>query len=291
MSISSQSFLIPYVPILLLWHLLKPNSSKQINQNFLNFLPFSSRAFVPIASGTHVVVDGGFLIQNKVFWKKDLTFGDIACSTVSSVLKQFGSNMTVVFDGYPSEPTTKDHADRSHLPKSGVGNSVDVTSSKRLVLNRETFLSNSQNKQQFINLISEAFIDKGINVKHAFADADELIASTVIQKAMHQNVCLIGEDTDLIVLIWQKWSSQCNAVTVQTRQRIWNIQALVESNSFQSFICLVHAFLGCDTTSRIFSIGKNKVLKDPDLCRTFAKEAEIFYDLRKKVRQVLVRDL
>ena len=53
---------------------------------------------------------------------------------------------------------------------------------------------------------------------------------------------------------------------------------MVESNSFQSFICLVHAFLGCDTTSRIFSIGKNKVLiKDPDLCRTFAKEAEIFY--------------
>ena len=59
--------------------LLKANKPKLLE----DFLPFSSPAFVPIASGTHVVVDGGFLIQNKVFWKKDLTFGDIACSTVS----------------------------------------------------------------------------------------------------------------------------------------------------------------------------------------------------------------
>ena len=46
----------------------------------------------------------------------------------------------------------------------------------------------------------------------------------------------------------------------------------------QSSILLIHAFLGCDTTSRIHNIGKGKVFQDKRLQAIFDEKSSVFYD-------------
>ena len=69
------------------------------------------------------VVDGGYLIRSKVYWKKNSKFEHIVRNTVAFVLQHYGSNATVVFDGYPNKTT----------PKSGVGSSVAVALANKLL--------------------------------------------------------------------------------------------------------------------------------------------------------------
>lgn len=63
------------------------------------------------------------------------------------------------------------------------------------------FLANIENKQNFINLLSAKMLEKGIKTKHADADADVLIALTAIESAKTKPTVLLGEDTDLLVLL------------------------------------------------------------------------------------------
>jgi hypothetical protein len=53
--------------------------------------------------------DGGFLMH-KVRRVKGSTFRDILASYTTFVARHFGSTACIVFDGYGSGPTTKDHA-------------------------------------------------------------------------------------------------------------------------------------------------------------------------------------
>ena len=58
---------------------------------------------------------------------------------------------------------------------------------------KETFLANSENKQCFIELLSKTMQENGIVTKHAFSDADVLIAKTAIQSALKAQTVLLGE--------------------------------------------------------------------------------------------------
>jgi len=58
----------------------------------------------------HYVLDGGSLIH-RLPWKEGTTFGNIASSYVQFTLRNYGQ-ATVVFDGYPDAPSTKDNMHR-----------------------------------------------------------------------------------------------------------------------------------------------------------------------------------
>ena len=106
----------------------------------------------------------------------------------------------VVFDGYVSGPSTKDNA---HLRRSK-GNSLPTdlfTEDMLLKMKKENFLRNADNKQRMINLISDKLCLSGINVLHGKGDADYLIVMISKESAKHRNTVLIGDDTDLLVLI------------------------------------------------------------------------------------------
>jgi len=62
-------------------------------------------------------------------------------------------------------------------------------------------LANRENKQAFINLLGEKFIESEIAVKYAEADADVLIALTAVESSHTRPTILLGEDTDLLVLL------------------------------------------------------------------------------------------
>ena len=108
----------------------------------------------------------------------------------------------VVFDGYISGPTIKDvaHERRSKCLK---GNQTIFYRNTPFKSKKESFLSNIVNKQNFINLFSEYLEAIGCQVLHAQNDADLLIVDTAVVAAAESgsSIVIIGEDTDLLVLL------------------------------------------------------------------------------------------
>ena len=66
---------------------------------------------------------------------------------------------------------------------------------------KEEFLANKVNKQKFILHLGERLQQLGCTVNHAEGDADLLIAQTAIQSARSLSTVLVGDDTDLLVLL------------------------------------------------------------------------------------------
>ena len=126
---------------------------------------------------------------------------------------------------------------------------------------KDDFLPNKLNKTELIKLLSDKFSSKGIKVLLATDDADSLIAHTAAQSAETTNVIVIANDTDVIVLLWHYLKNKEHRVLLQGPTKIWDIQKLIKEVGMQNLILLMHAFLGCDQTSRVFGIGKGKVWK------------------------------
>ena len=60
---------------------------------------------------------------------------------------------------------------------------------------------NKTNKQAVIDIIAEDMSDAGISVVKAKADADYLIVKTAVDCAEHHDTIVVGQDTDLLVLL------------------------------------------------------------------------------------------
>ena len=83
------------------------------------------------------VNDGGHLMHTMVPWQKQKTFEEIANRCIEYVIKEYSRNCVIVFDGYPVEPTTKDHAHEYRSEAAGIAPEVQVDPSSRLDLKKE----------------------------------------------------------------------------------------------------------------------------------------------------------
>ena len=130
-------------------------------------------------------------------------------------------------------------------------------------------------------MLSEKFKSIGYSVLQAPRDADVMIANTAVAKARAMNTVLIGDDTDLLVLLLYhgELDTQQLFFSPEPRQRdksrkIWDIKKTKAALSRD--ICLrilfVHAFPGCDTTSRVHGSSLKKVKTNA----AFSKLADIF---------------
>ena len=159
----------------------------------------SEAAKLPGPSETvHYVLDGGAL-RHRIPWTKGATYDQICEQYSAYVIKKYGK-ATVVFDGYSDTPSTKDCA---HIRRSRgkIGVTVQFTSSMALQTKKEEFLSNEQNKQRFIILLSQRSEQSGCEIHQARGDADVLIVQTALKSATKQETVLVGDDTDLLVLL------------------------------------------------------------------------------------------
>ena len=104
----------------------------------------------------------------------------------------------VVFDGYTGGSSTKDC---THNKRGCTGASVHFTSDMMVETKREDFLSNKDNKQRFISMLSDRLERTGCDVHHAKGDANGLIVQTAIAAADRSDVILVGDDTNLLVLL------------------------------------------------------------------------------------------
>lgn len=230
------------------------------------------------------ILDGGSLIH-RLNWQNGLTYEEIAKKYSSFVLSHYGSAL-VVFDGYKCGQSIKDntHARRSKA----VGQTVNFSAQMKFNGHKSTFLSNKMNKQRIIDLTGMHLTQQGCQVVHSNDDADLDIVMACVESAKTQTTTLIGEDTDLIILLlyWIPTPSTFNIYVRSdikhgsqskgtTQHDVAAIRKHFDDTSVK-ILLFVHAFTGCDTTSRIFSIGKQKALTTINKTEELKEKALLF---------------
>jgi len=142
------------------------------------------------------VLDVGDLLH-RVPRPRPVTFGDLCKAYKEYVRRHFGERV-VVFDGY--EASTKDAVHgRRCLGKSSAR--LEVTTSNILTAEKQQFLSNVDNKTDFVKLPGYEFQAENVLDVHAPSDADVLIVETDKKEAESgQRTVIVGADSDLLVL-------------------------------------------------------------------------------------------
>jgi len=134
----------------------------------------------PPGKETVFVIDGGNLLH-AVKWQQGVTYADVALQYLSYVKQHFGCQVTIVFDGYCSGPSVKDH---EHLRRAAkTGPDVLLEPNKTVYRNQAEFLANELNKKQFIEYLMGCLAEFGYTVLQAVDDADTLIVHTALQLA------------------------------------------------------------------------------------------------------------
>ena len=176
-------------------------------------------------------------------------------------------------------PTTKD-ATHLRISFTGIGLTVHCTGGVVIQSKKAIFLQNPINKQQFIHHMSQKLQMAGCRTDQARHDADLLIVQTAIATARQQPIVLIGDNTDLLVLLLYHGEMDGYDLFLASepkqhtqKNKVWYIKQAKHllRPSVCDNILFMHAILGCDTTSRLFGLGKGLVLKkiqDPRFYRT-----------------------
>ena len=218
------------------------------------------------------VIDGGHLLHS-VVWPCPATYAEICQVYVSHVLAHYGLAATVVFDGYADLSSTKSEEQKRRAAKRKSAD-INVTGHIRATVCQADFLGNSHNKKGLINILCEVFQDSGVAVKEAVSDADTLIVSTALHHATEGHpVVVIGNDTDLLVMLVARAPSNCNIFQVnpghsKAPQKVFDVPAIQKTlGHLKNNLLFLHAVTGSDTTSAPYQQGKRKgykVLKSND---------------------------
>lgn len=209
------------------------------------------------------VLDGGSLLH-RISWRQNETYDSIANSYADFTLKTYGKSI-IVFDGYSSSPTIKDMTHRRRSTKTS--RNVNLSPSMKFVGQKENFLANKNNKQAFISLVGDILKKSGCTVHIADGDADVDIVRAAVSSSENATTTVIGEDTDLLILLLYHAKDSSFKLYYRSDIRrtpspnhvydILSIKTLLGIDICK-YLMFVHAFTGCDSTSRIFSIGKAK---------------------------------
>ena len=208
------------------------------------------------------VLDGGALLH-RITWPHGLPTYQEICALYCDYLSRIFWHVIVVFDGYHI-PSTKY---TTHQRRTGgeVGSEVTFTGDVKLTMSKDVFLSNVANKHNFIDMLSHYLQLAECLTEHAEEDADLLIAQTAVQSAAAKNTVLVADDTDLVILLCYYADPdgfdlfmQFSTRGTTKKNRIWDIK--VTQSELGAAICnnilFIHAVLGCDTTSRLYGLGK-----------------------------------
>ena len=100
------------------------------------------------------ILDGGALLH-RVRWFKGMKFNAVSAVSANCIWKNYRGCVTVVFDGYQDE-NTKSHA---HLRGNFIPQScnVDIHKENPVPFMQDHFLSNTENKANLINFLSQQF--------------------------------------------------------------------------------------------------------------------------------------
>ncbi|WAR03769.1 hypothetical protein MAR_010327 [Mya arenaria] len=234
-----------------------------------------------ITGQVQYVLDGGALVQ-RIPWTRGSTYNCI-CRLYTEYVKRKYGEAIVVFDGYEGTSTK----DMTHQRRAGgrTGATVTFDEDMPVTMKKEEFLANSTNKQQFINMLSGHLQKNTCQTFHAPGDADLLIVQEAVESATTRNTVLIGDDTDLLILLIYHTNLDTHDLLFKPEPkkstknpRVWNIKVLKQQlgPSLCTHMLFMHAILGCDTTSRLYGIGKGAAIKKIITSNVFRLEATVF---------------
>ena len=120
-------------------------------------------------------------------------------------------------------------------------------------------MANQANKQALIDLLVQRMVEVGISVQQAEANA---ICRLACLSAKDRETAVIAEDSDIFQLLTYHVKPRSSNVYMVTSKQTMCINTLKLglTPSISSAILFLHAMSGCDTTSRLFGVGKVTVL-------------------------------
>ena len=115
-----------------------------------------------------------------------------------------------------------------------------------------------------------------------------LVVQTAIESAASNDTVLVGDDTDLLILLCcNSKSTNCELYfrpepksNLQRAARCWNINQVqrVLGDQICDNLLFAHTLLGCDSTSRVFGIGKAEALKKLISNAFLREKVDVFQD-------------
>ncbi|KAG1705779.1 4-hydroxy-2-oxoglutarate aldolase, mitochondrial [Nymphon striatum] len=210
------------------------------------------------------VLDGGALLH-KVRWSTSVTYREVCDLYVNHIKSKYGIG-TIVFDGYMDGPFTKDHEHaRRSLNKRRCAD-VQCDLSTKVNLKQDVFLSSITNKSRLIDMLSTYLIKSGNKVIKCDEDADtEIVRCALYVAETGRKVNVVADDTDVALLLLYHWSESMEEITFTSERSkaTFNITSslLKIPAQIKSYLLVLHAWTGCDTTSAIHSKGKNSLLR------------------------------
>jgi len=194
------------------------------------------------------VVDGGCTLH-KIRWTKGATYADLATHYVTFVKSKFGNNSRVVFDGYPTAPSTKDHEHKRRQSKaSKIAPRVNLEATKQVMFEREQFMANTQNKSDFVSMLIQSFRSYGILTYQSVGDADIDIVSIAIECASSGNgpVTVYCDDTDVLSMLLYHRSDHMAEIFFlsdgkknKTQDKCINVRLLQEKLGFECCFLMI----------------------------------------------------
>ena len=119
-------------------------------------------------------------------------------------------------------------------------------------------------------MISDELRERNCTVVNALGDADVDIVKAAVEASHLHTTTLIGEDTDLIILLLYYVQGDTMALYFKSDRtkpdgsfKVYDINRLKDilAHDLCSQLLFIHAMTGCDTTSRIFGVGKKSAFQ------------------------------
>src|SRR6218665_3750497 len=162
---------------------------------------FQKAMFTESLPASQFVLDGGSLLH-KIKWPKTGKYIDVIKLYLGYILRNYGSKCCIVFDGYESGPTTKDHEHERRSKTSSCAPNIEVGEQRSVYTKQSAFLANGHNKTQLIVFLSQHLIEDNHEVIQSANDADTEIVKVAIALAKTGKVVtVVAEDTDVLVLL------------------------------------------------------------------------------------------
>ncbi|GBM84513.1 hypothetical protein AVEN_246174-1 [Araneus ventricosus] len=199
-----------------------------------------------------VEVDRGHLLH-KVGWQRKMNFGNIAKSYLTYLQTHYGSNVAVVFDGYPSDVNGKSTKSAKRIRLANLHSSHEIIFNEATCpeISQEQFLANERNK--------------------------------------YDNISVVGDDIDFLVLLTGLAPMKENLYFRKCgKERTPDVLYSTTSfkYKFSRMILFIHAFSGCDTTSALFGHGKTKFCSLLEKNRHLEEKIQVFFNSEATIDQV-----
>jgi len=122
-----------------------------------------------------------------------------ACAEVNQAMQEFtGVNYNT---GEQNKDINTKDVTHQRKSKGKASKTVTVLANMTTIMKKEQFLANQKNEHRFIFMLSTELEKSNCKTYHAPADADLLIVQKAVQSATTSTTILVGDDTDLIVLL------------------------------------------------------------------------------------------